>query len=127
MPNAGYPTVISGRTVFDTTSDYFADKLISIKECGVKILGGCCGTTPSHIKKVRQRLEEYSHKEEKPVDINILKIGKKVSMPPLNKGKKTKTVAVELDPPLNADISRFWKMQKHIKAVLTLTIADCPI
>lgn len=129
MPNAGYPTVISGRTVFDTTSDYFADKLISIKECGVKILGGCCGTTPSHIKKVRQRLEEYSHKEEKPVDINILKIGKKVSMPPLNKGKKTKTVAVELDPPLNADISRFLENAKktYQSGADIITIADCPI
>ena len=49
MPNAGYPSSERGRTVYIDNSEYFAQKLLELKNMGVKILGGCCGTTPNHI------------------------------------------------------------------------------
>ena len=57
MPNAGYPTVVGGRTVFKSTPDYFAEQLKKIRREGVQILGGCCGTTPEHIRAVKQALK----------------------------------------------------------------------
>ncbi len=49
-PNAGIPRVVNGETVFDEMPESFAEIMVEMCECGVSILGGCCGTTPSHIK-----------------------------------------------------------------------------
>ncbi|MDO4484200.1 MAG: homocysteine S-methyltransferase family protein [Clostridia bacterium] len=50
MPNAGYPAVIGRRAVFQGTPDYFADLLGQLAGAGAAIVGGCCGTTPEHIR-----------------------------------------------------------------------------
>jgi methionine synthase / methylenetetrahydrofolate reductase(NADPH) len=50
MPNSGYPSTVNGRTVFVDNVDYFSQKLREICGLGVDYLGGCCGTTPAHMK-----------------------------------------------------------------------------
>ncbi len=49
-PNAGLPRSVDGRTVFDVDAESFAQKMQEIASLGVSYLGGCCGTTPAHIK-----------------------------------------------------------------------------
>ena len=49
-PNAGMPKLVNGETVFDTTAEAFAAAGKELLEAGASILGGCCGTTPEHIK-----------------------------------------------------------------------------
>lgn len=49
-PNAGLPSVIDGKTVFDCKADDYARIMKKMAECGAHILGGCCGTTPEYIK-----------------------------------------------------------------------------
>lgn len=49
-PNAGLPRSVGGKTVFDVDADSFAQKMKEIASVGVSYLGGCCGTTPAHIK-----------------------------------------------------------------------------
>lgn len=49
-PNAGLPRSVDGRTVFDVDAESFAQKMQEIASLGVSYLGGCCGTTPTHIK-----------------------------------------------------------------------------
>ena len=51
-PNAGLPRVENGETVFDVTADEFAEEVIMQMKAGVRVVGGCCGTTPEYIKKV---------------------------------------------------------------------------
>ena len=51
-PNAGLPRVENGETVFDVTVDEFAEEVIMQMKAGVRVVGGCCGTTPEYIKKV---------------------------------------------------------------------------
>ncbi len=51
-PNAGLPRSENGKTVFDIDSDRFAALMGEIAELGVHVLGGCCGTTPEHIRKL---------------------------------------------------------------------------
>lgn len=50
MPNAGLPESIDGRTVYNVSPDEFASDMREIANIGVSYLGGCCGTTPEHIK-----------------------------------------------------------------------------
>ncbi|MBQ2819000.1 MAG: homocysteine S-methyltransferase family protein [Clostridia bacterium] len=48
-PNAGLPKSVDGKTVFDVTPDEFAEELASLVKSGLRIAGGCCGTTPEYI------------------------------------------------------------------------------
>ncbi len=50
QPNAGFPTVIDGRYMYLSSPDYMADYARQMLEIGVSIVGGCCGTTPDHIR-----------------------------------------------------------------------------
>ncbi len=54
-PNAGLPRSENGKTVFDIGADTFAELMAQIAEMGVHMLGGCCGTTPEHIRKMIER------------------------------------------------------------------------
>lgn len=48
-PNAGRPELQDGKAVYRLSPDAFAQEIIRIKQAGARILGGCCGTSPSHI------------------------------------------------------------------------------
>lgn len=50
MPNAGLPESVDGKTIYNVDPTEFADYMKQIAEMGVSLLGGCCGTTPEHIK-----------------------------------------------------------------------------
>lgn len=49
-PNAGLPESVDGKTVYNVDPEEFSDLMVQIAEIGVSYLGGCCGTTPEHIK-----------------------------------------------------------------------------
>ncbi len=58
MPNAGMPRLDQGRTVYDLTPDEFAAHLKRfVVEDGVSVVGGCCGTTPEHIRALAAALK----------------------------------------------------------------------
>lgn len=49
-PNAGLPKSVDGKMVFDVTADDFSDEVAELIKKGVRVVGGCCGTTPEYIK-----------------------------------------------------------------------------
>lgn len=51
-PNAGLPKVVDGKTCFDVTVDEFATEVTEAVKKGVRLIGGCCGTTPEYIRKL---------------------------------------------------------------------------
>lgn len=57
QPNAGLPRLVEGETVYDVTPEEFAACARDFLEDGAAILGGCCGTTPEHIRALRTLLE----------------------------------------------------------------------
>lgn len=57
-PNAGLPRSENGMTVFDVGPDEFAESMEEIATMGVQVMGGCCGTTPEHIAKMRKKVLE---------------------------------------------------------------------
>ena len=57
QPNAGLPMVVNGETLYDIDADEFADYMEKIVELGASVIGGCCGTTTEHIKKMTDRLK----------------------------------------------------------------------
>ncbi len=53
MPNAGLPRQVDGRNIYLCSPDYMAEYAKRFILAGVKVVGGCCGTTPAHIKAMR--------------------------------------------------------------------------
>ncbi len=68
-PNAGLPEVVDGKTIFNVGPEEFADYMKKMAEKGACILGGCCGTTPEHMKAliaatrdIEYKIPEYKEK-----------------------------------------------------------------
>ena len=64
-PNAGLPKSVDGKTVFDIDAAEFANEVADLARGGIRVLGGCCGTTPEYIKAV---CEKAGGIEPKPLD-----------------------------------------------------------
>ena len=133
MPNAGYPVVTRTQVKYQGKPEYFAKELARIAAEGVRVLGGCCGTTPAHIAALRAALDSLPAVEKAAPAV-------KVSTPEaptvekddaflrkLNAGKKV--IAIELDSPKDADLTNYLAGAKRLQAAGAdlLTIADCPI
>jgi homocysteine S-methyltransferase len=55
-PNAGVPLNVDGRNLYPTTPKYMAKYAKRMIQSGVRIVGGCCGTTPAHIREIRNEI-----------------------------------------------------------------------
>ena len=55
-PNAGLPRRVEGRLVYPASAEYFADFALRAKDLGATLIGGCCGTTPDHVRAMREAL-----------------------------------------------------------------------
>ena len=58
MPNAGFPAYVGGRYMYFSTPEYMAEHARQMVAVGVRLIGGCCGTTPEHIAAIRDALRE---------------------------------------------------------------------
>lgn len=67
-PNAGLPmTDKDGNTYYDMDAETFGKEMVLLAEAGATILGGCCGTTPKHIRELKKNTVEFTPKEKKQV------------------------------------------------------------
>ncbi|HVE95297.1 MAG TPA: homocysteine S-methyltransferase family protein, partial [Acidimicrobiales bacterium] len=68
LPNAGLPSIVNGHTHYDLTPDELAAAHArNISELGVSVVGGCCGTTPEHLKAVIDRCRDLTPKARTPI------------------------------------------------------------
>ena len=134
MPNAGYPIVTRTQVKYQGRPEYFAKELGRLAAEGtVRILGGCCGTTPAHIAALRAELDSLPVAEKTaPAEEFSTAKGQTVEnedafLRKLNAGEKV--IAIELDSPRNADLTGYLEGAKKLQAAGAdlLTIADCPI
>jgi len=63
LPNAGLPSVVAGEMHYDETPDTFTSQIVHFaSDFGVNIVGGCCGTTPAHLKLVVEAMQRLTPK-----------------------------------------------------------------
>lgn len=133
MPNAGYPVVARSQVRYQGKPAYFAKTLAALAGRGVRILGGCCGTTPEHIRALAEALKEQpalgpafaepgavpaAHQPAETEDAFLCK---------LRSGQPV--IAVELDSPKTADLSGYLASARRLQQAGAdiMTIADCPV
>jgi homocysteine S-methyltransferase len=130
MPNAGYPALEDGRTVYRNNAQYFARQMADIRGMGVRILGGCCGTTPEHIRLTAEALRQGLREHAAP------RAGGKAAAVPtvpnlffekLASGRKV--IAAEVDPPLDVSIAPVLAGAAALRdaGADIITVADSPL
>ncbi len=150
FPNAGIPDYIDGKYTYMASPEYFAESAKDFAQLGARIIGGCCGTTPEHIKamasilkglkplqdeRVSADAQQQRHESSdaaKPLSVihnepQAKTDNKSNSQPTLvDIVKERHTVIVELDPPRDLDITKFMAGAEalHQAGADALTMAD---
>ncbi len=116
MPNAGIPTRVEGRNIYLCSPEYMAQYARRLLWAGVKIIGGCCGTTPEHIKLIRSESRSLQPREDSRTSIVEASELAAEMLPPVPLAKKSKLGAklatgqfvsmVEILPPRGLDATR---------------------
>lgn len=129
LSNAGYPQNISNRMIFSNKNiDYFVSKVCDMANDGVDIVGGCCGTTPEYIRKIREKVTLVQPEKKLPyISEDKENVAKKdCSFFAGKEGKKL--IAVELAPPLGSDDEKLMDAAHLLlkSGVDVLTFPDSP-
>lgn len=142
MPNAGLPQLVQGRLFYMATPEYFADFARKIAQAGAVLIGGCCGTTPDHIRRMRQHLRSVEAMQKvvraraHVSDLSVASISSD-EPPPLLPEKKSPfgallgkkfAVSVEIEPPASTSPQKMLEGAKLLKdfGVDAINISDGP-
>ena len=135
MPNAGAPAMVDGRYVYLCTPEYMASYARRFIAAGASVVGGCCGTTPAHIRNLVRSVRMVQPARE--VVTVVPPAAARETLPPIpreeksplarNMGKKF-VVSVELDPPKGADPGRIIDRAQYCKEneIDAVNVADGP-
>jgi homocysteine S-methyltransferase len=135
MPNAGAPAFVDGRYVYLCTPEYMASYARRFLAAGVSLVGGCCGTTPAHIKNLVRSVRMGQPSREA---VTVLPPTRATEAPqPVARAEKSPlarklgqrfVVSVELDPPRGADPGAILEKAQYCKEneVDVINVADGP-
>ncbi|MET3289936.1 UNVERIFIED_CONTAM: methionine synthase I (cobalamin-dependent)/5,10-methylenetetrahydrofolate reductase [Brevibacillus sp. OAP136] len=132
FPNAGRLGLSDGEYAYKSSPDYFAQSALLLRNQGVRIIGGCCGTTPDHIRAMAEALAELPPVERinpSPATEPRIEIG---TVAPrrtphiVDKVKQQHTIIVEFDPPKDLDAESFLHgcCELHNAGADAVTLAD---
>jgi homocysteine S-methyltransferase len=139
MPNAGLPHFVDGRFLYMSSPEYFADFAARAVAMGVRLVGGCCGTTPAHIQAMRERLASHLPAETLApgADVRVLETppapvpaGQAVEEPAFLRLLREKfVVSVEIDPPRGVNTAKVLEGARRMaqRGVDAVNIADSPM
>jgi len=138
MPNAGRPQYTDGRMIYMSTPEYFSVYTKRFIEKGVRVLGGCCGTTPDHISKMANALAMKQTRIQHSLRIGVRPVTEDPLPEPVpvelksNLAKKLtsgeQVVLVEMVPPRSTDITKPLEGAKLLKEsrIDAINIPDGP-
>jgi methionine synthase I (cobalamin-dependent)/5,10-methylenetetrahydrofolate reductase len=118
MPNAGLPATVDGRNIYLCSPEYMAQYSRRFVQAGVRLMGGCCGTTPEHIKQIVSEIRSLQPVRERPeavavADENKPEVKRLAKVPVAEKSKLGGKLAagkfvafVEILPPRGVDASK---------------------
>jgi methionine synthase / methylenetetrahydrofolate reductase (NADH) len=140
QPNAGRPRDIEGRTIYLSSPEYMASYARRFVAQGVRLVGGCCGTTPEHIRQIKVAVQAV-RRPATPERANVPAGGVTVetpAAPPVPRPEKSRlahalsrgtfVLAAELPPPKGYDASAALACAQRLKiqGVDVVTINDAP-
>jgi len=116
MPNAGRPQYTDGRMIYLSTPEYFSVYTKRFIDKGVRMLGGCCGTTPEHIAKMANALAMKQTRIQHSINIGVKPVSEEPLPDPVPQAEKSalakkissgeQVVLVEMVPPRSTDTTK---------------------
>lgn len=129
-PNASLPAYRDGVLYYENDPSYFETSAQGFRDQGVRLLGGCCGTTPEHIRALANGVKGLVPLTEKVVPIQkpieILPEKKRVEKTLPELARERPTIIVELDAPKHLDVREYIEGAKALQeaGVDAITLAD---
>lgn len=129
-PNSSLPSLEEGRLVYETDDTYFQNSASEFRKQGARIIGGCCGTTPNHIRAMAEAvggLVPITEKEVKTRAKEFISVHHERTEPGLDEiAAKKRSIIVELDPPKKLSFDKFLSAAAELKeaGIDALTLAD---
>ncbi|WP_175638286.1 bifunctional homocysteine S-methyltransferase/methylenetetrahydrofolate reductase [Metabacillus schmidteae] len=132
FPNSSLPGLIEGNLVYESDETYFKESALKFREQGVRLIGGCCGTTPRHIKAMADAVSNLSPVTTKQVKVPAtsqvhVQEHQAAAPTPLEEiVLERRSVIVELDPPKKLGMEKFLEGAEalHNAGIDALTLAD---
>ncbi|MEG7282321.1 bifunctional homocysteine S-methyltransferase/methylenetetrahydrofolate reductase [Bacillus sp. 0909A] len=129
-PNSSLPSLEEGRLVYETDDTYFQNSAAEFRKQGARIIGGCCGTTPNHIRAMAEAVGGLAPITEKHVKVRakeLVTVQQERTEPGLNEiAAEKRSIIVELDPPKKLSFDKFLSAAAELKeaGIDALTLAD---
>jgi len=129
-PNASLPAYRDGVLFYENEPEYFATCAKELRDQGVRLLGGCCGTTPEHVRALSKGVEGLTPLTEKviptPETITLIPDKEPSEKTLSDVAKERPTIIVELDAPKHLDMSEYIEGAKALQAagIDAITLAD---
>ncbi|PRS04484.1 bifunctional homocysteine S-methyltransferase/methylenetetrahydrofolate reductase [Bacillus sp. FSL K6-1012] len=129
-PNSSLPSLEEGRLVYETDDKYFQNSAAEFRKQGARIIGGCCGTTPNHIRAMAEAVGGLAPVTEKYVKVRakeLVTVQHERTEPGLNEiAAEKRSIIVELDPPKKLSFDKFLSAAAELKeaGIDALTLAD---
>jgi methionine synthase I (cobalamin-dependent)/5,10-methylenetetrahydrofolate reductase len=127
QPNAGLPSRVGERLIYLSSPGYMADYAARMITAGARMVGGCCGTTPQHIRAMREALDRHAPprgaarveapKRVRPEIVEAPGVTTRAAPTPLQRKLEAGEflVTVELDPPRGHNIEKLVQGAKLLK------------
>ncbi|MFA6356252.1 MAG: homocysteine S-methyltransferase family protein [Candidatus Omnitrophota bacterium] len=112
QPNAGLPELRNGKTCFPETPKAFAKYAVTFAGLGVNVIGGCCGTTPEHIKEIRSALS--GNKPAKRRYIPAFRLSSRTKVVELGAKTRPLIIGERINPTGKKDLQEEIKQGKNI-------------
>ena len=139
MPNAGFPEARGARLFYPATPEYFGEYARRFVQAGARLVGGCCGTTPAHVRAMRAALDAFDQSGAKRIHATAIRQSESQTLPAddirfpttlaqaLAEGIFVATVEVE--PPKGADTTEVEETALMLKeaGATVLDISDMPM
>jgi homocysteine S-methyltransferase len=127
MPNAGLPQSVEGRLLYMASAEYFGKYARRFVKAGVRLLGGCCGTTPEHVRQMKREVAGFAPGRES----RRVEVPGAVAAAPMRQDRSPEertplarrlaepgafVTSVELTPPKSADIGELVEAVRGLAA-----------
>ena len=133
FPNPGLPQLVGGHIRFQRDVDHFAEYGVKLAEAGARLVGGCCGTTPAHVRALSRALRDFrveGNGARRPLAVVEQPGPTEVSSEPVSEfAERLRTgfaVTVEVDLPRGNDIGQVVEAARRLKerGVHAIDISD---
>ena len=140
MPNAGMPRLVEGRYMYLSSPEYFGKFTRRFLRAGVRIVGGCCGTTPAHIRAIKAAVRSIRPEEARPEARPVISVEtrRRPELEPVPQAEKSAmgeklatgrfVCSVEVSPPKSPDPTKVLGRVRRLKeaGVDAVNIPDGP-